>query len=159
MNFPQTNELAAKIAAKNRVNAAIKEKAPQIFKAIEPFLGKKVVLASGLMSVKLKEVLQPFLDRKEGENLQIYTNSLSYSLSLIFKTSENVEGKQWCIYQESSVYFADIKDGVLASFYPFKVEDFRSNYELNEILATLAELKAAEEKVSQIASKLPCFVQ
>ncbi len=153
----QTPELAAKIAAKNRVNAAIKEKAPQIFAAIQPFLGKKVVLASGSMSAKFKEVLEPFLGWKEAEKLQIYTHSLGYSVALCFKTSENIEGRSSCIYQESTVYFADLKDGVLTSFYPFAPENFKSDYCLDEITATLAELKTAEGKVSQIKSKLPSF--
>ena len=151
-------QLAAKILAKNRVNAKIKEVAPAIFAALKPFEGKKIVLASGELAASVKKAIEGFCGWKADEKIQIYKNSLGYSFSLNFKSSENYSEFS-CIYQESTVYFCDITDGVLSRFYPFEPENFRSDYKIEEITAIQEELEIAQKRLDSVKSKLPAFAQ
>lgn len=156
-----TKELAAKIIARNRVNAYIKQYAPQIFAALKPFEGKKIVLASGELAAPVKKAIQGFFGNirvEDNKTIQIYPGSLSYSFSLVFKTSEPYKEFS-VVYQESFVYFANIRDGILIDFYSFDAANYRSDYTLDEITAIQAELAAAEAKVDQIKGKLPPFAR
>lgn len=154
-------ELQASIVAKNRVNDYVKQYAPQIFADLKQFEGKKIVLASGELAAPVKKAIQGFFGNIQvggGKTIQIYPNSLGYSLSLVFKSSEN-HSEFSCVYQESSVYFADLNNGILTKFYEFTPENFRSDYFLEEILLIQKELEEAEEKVSEIQGKLPAFAR
>lgn len=152
------NLLAANIAAENRVNAYIRAVVPKMFEALKPFLGQKVVLATGELSAKVKKAMEPFLGWKLAENMQIYCYSSKYSLVYTFKTSEPT-GDYGCTYREHSVYFGKIEsNNIMSTFFDFKPENF-PEYKIEEILATRAELEAAEKKVAAIKSKLPEFAQ
>lgn len=151
-------ELQAAIIAKNRVNTYIKTVAPSIFAALKQFEGKKIILATGEMSAKFREVLNPFLQYNEGSKISICRNSSGYSLSLVFKSSENYS-EYSVVYQESSVYFADLDNGILTKFYTFDPNNYRSDYYLEEILLIQKELSEAEAKVSAIQSRLPVFAR
>ena len=151
-------ELVAKITAKNRVNTYIKSVAPSIFTALKQFEGKKVILANGELSAKVKEALAPFLGWKPQEKMQIWKSSSGYSFSFNFKTNEH-HSEFSVVYQESFVYFADLDNGILTKFYTFNPNNYRSDYNLDEILAIQKELSEAEAKVSSIRAKLPAFSQ
>ena len=156
-----TKELTAKIIARNRVNAYIKQYAPQIFAALKQFEGKKIILASGELAAPVKKAIQGFYGNigvEDNKTIQIYPGSLGYSFSLVFKTCESYKEFS-VVYQESFVYFADIRDGILIDFYSFEPENYRSDYNLDEITAIQAELAAAEAKVDQIKGKLPAFAR
>lgn len=151
-------ELQAAIIAKNRVNTYIKTVAPSIFAALKQFEGKKVILVNGDLSAKVKEALAPFLGWKPEEKMQIWKNNSGYSLSFTFKTNEHYSEFS-VVYQESSVYFADLNNGILTKFYTFDPNNYRSDYYLEEILLSQKELEEAEAKVSEIQSRLPAFAR
>lgn len=152
------NLLAANIAAENRVNAYIRAVAPLMFEALKPFLGQKVILATGELSAKVKKAMEPFVGWKPTENMQIYRFSSYYSLVYVFKTSE-LTGNYGCTYREHSVYFGKIEgNNVMSEFYEFDPVNF-PEYKLEEILNIRVELEAAEKKVAAIKSKLPEFAQ
>lgn len=152
------NLLAANIIAENRVNAYIRAVAPLMFEALKPFLGQKVILATGELSAKVKKAMEPFVGWKEAEKIQIYRYSSNYSLLYVFKTSEPTEN-YGCTYRERSVYFGKIEgNNVMSEFFKFDPINF-PQYKLEQILSIRAELEAAEKKVSEIKSKLPDFAQ
>lgn len=150
-------ELRAAIIAKNRVNTYIKTVAPSIFAVLKQFEGKKIILATGELSAKVREALNPFLGNKEN-GIQVWKSSSGYSFSLNFKSSEHYSEFS-VVYQESSVYFADLDNGILTKFYDFEPNYYRSDYNLDEILLIQKELEEAEAKVSEIQSRLPAFAR
>jgi len=154
------NKLQAKIKAVNRVNAYIKANAPAILEALKPFVGKKVMLATGEMSAKLREVLSPVFDEGRRNNVQIYRNSSRYSLSLVFKVSENCD-PYGCVYHEASVYLLDLASdsGMAQKSYDFNPENYKSDNDEISILLTKKELETAREEVRRLESKLGTFLE
>ncbi len=153
------NNLSAKIKAVNRVHAYIKAKAPAMIEALKPFVGKKVFLASGEVSAKVREVLAPFFAEAREHNVQIYRSSSIYSLAFVFKVSEPT-GEFGCIYHEASVYMLDLErnSGTATKAYEFNPEHFPSKFQETDILALRKELEAAQAEVRRLESSLGSFL-
>lgn len=149
------NKLTAKVAARNRVAAYVKEVAPQILAALTPFVGQKVELATGELSAKAKKALEPFLGNKD--KIQIYRGSSNYSLYFVFKTSESLP-EYSCIYDEVSFYVGDLSGGILTKINEFKPENYKSDWNAAEIAQTLAAAEAKRKEAQNLESSVYPFV-
>lgn len=141
-----TSNLHAKVAARNSANAQARQFAPSFLAALAPFVGTKIKLATGEFSAKFKAAMP-----SAGE----YWNRSDYSLSRVFKTCEN--GARGCYYAEATVYFGTIDGGVLTELSPFNPDDFRVNYNAEEIAAARLDVRAKREALQRAESALCLF--
>lgn len=140
--------LSAKVRARNGANTLALRLAPAIFAAMQPFIGQNIYTVQGEFTQKFRKAL-PALPPLS------YWRGGGYSLSVIFRTCENTE--RGAHYGEASVYVADIKDGVLASFYSFAPENFRTDYTPEAITAARETVRAARAALSTAESALNGF--
>lgn len=149
-------KLECKILTRNRVNQMVKETALAMITAVKPFVGKKVVLQTGDLSAKFKEVIKKFTDNSTPKK-QIYRVRSDYSLTFCVRTSHTDE-LAGTFYAEQPFYLGELNDGVLENLQDIKyINDFRTDYKAEDILAAREELKITEQKVREIESKLYVF--
>jgi hypothetical protein len=147
-----SNKLRAKITARNRVNAEAMRLAPLVQAAVTPLIGQKVQLANGEKSAKLKAAIAPF--SYASLNIQVWF-SVTYSLQMHVKTSEQPEGSYGCFYQEETVFLGDLNNGTLSKLYD--LPKLRMDYTFDEITAARASVKQAREALRLEESKLVNF--
>ena len=140
------SKLAAKVAARNAVNADIRFVAPQYLAAMAPFVGQKIVKCDG-------DFTKAFLSAmpKGGS----YWRNSGYSAAMVFIRDEQGPGHHQ--RQESVVYLGDLTNGVLVKLCPFNPNDFRIDYTSAEVEEQRRLLKIAECEVSKLKSKLNDF--
>lgn len=145
----QTARLSAKVRAQNKVNQIAAQHAPAFLAALAPFVGQKIYKADGEFTAKVKAALPKGTDG--------YFNSSNYSLSRVFRLSEPVIGQSGSEYMQATVYFGKVDNGILVELWPFKAEDFRTDYNVEEIVQAREELRAAQAAVSRAQGKLQVF--
>ena len=89
--------------------------------------------------------------------LMIYkhTSPLNYSLVWMVKTSEQVQGQEFCVYQEVSVYIGELRDGVLTAVCPSP--NLRHDYTVEEVEKKRKAVKAAQKTLDDARAKLYPF--
>lgn len=140
------NKLTARVNARNRCHAIANEIQPILRAALEPFVGKKVKLATSYgyvkpLQEKLNSIISEFNNRA---GTQIYSHNSVYSLCYVVKVWEQ-DDKMIAHYQECSVYFGELNGLVLNQLSGGYV--FQTDYSAEKI----AELR---QKASEIQRQL-----
>lgn len=149
-------KLAAKISARNSVNAVANAMLPEILEAVKPFLGKKVALQGGGMSAKLDAALKTF--RSYVTMNQIWFSARRYSLEVTFKTCVSIrDGNGGCVYAEQAVTFAELErdNGNLKQLYPART--FRTDFTAKEVEDARKEVTVARDVMRAAEWKLVGF--
>jgi hypothetical protein len=142
-------KLVSKVALTNKVNAIFNDLLPKIQKAIEPFIGKKVINSDGRPSKVFSEVLRAFNTNENG--IRIYVSAEIYGVSLSVRA--------WDV----GTYPIMIERSIASIVNHEKIERFytsellRTDFTAEEIKANRQALEAAEDKVRELESSLYQF--
>lgn len=149
-----SSNLSAKVAARNSVNARMREKAQAFFAAARPFVGKKVKTVNGDFTQAFRDALAPLTGERNGD----FWLSSSYSLARVFKACEN--GPRSSHYAEATLYIGEIDGQTLASVHyaeTFNAENYRTDYTPEAIAQAREEVKAARAVLQRAESALAGF--
>lgn len=160
MNTIHPDALTAKVTATNAAHAKLIAVVPQILAAIAPFHGQKVELASGGLSKKFSEILDPF--REHSHACRVYFDHSGYSLRVSVDVSADHYrrcGNNFTCSQRGAAYFylANVHGGILGDSYEFKPDEYRTDFTPEAVSAVRAELEAAKKALSAIQSRLHPF--
>jgi hypothetical protein len=146
------DKLSAEVAARNEVNEISNRVYPEVIKALEPFVGKKVCKVDGTLLEKVKNALPKF----ERHNVTfIYGTGHGYSVSMQISTSRSYH-PTGVVYQDNTVYFGNLNNGVLTDITPWH-KDLRTDFTADEVRIVRKEIRELEDRVSQAKSKIHYF--
>ncbi len=141
-----SSNLAAKVAARNKVNAEIRQSVPILLAAMRPFVGQKIEKVDGSFTRKFKDAMP-----QVG-----YVWYLSiYNVIRTFRA--DAEGPRHTNYQESQVYLGKTSDGILEELYDFNDADYRIDFTEAEVYEQRRAVKVARDAMQAWQSKLFYF--
>ena len=148
----QSEALAAKVAAFNSAHKEANRLVPLVLAALAPFVGQKVMKATGGMMQKVKEALP---EMPNTVPLSIWLrDSHGYSLILNVKACQSY-GDHFCTYAEACPYVAELKDGILSKLYDFT--PYRTDFTAGEVLEKRETLAKAKQAARDAESALYPF--
>lgn len=151
------NRLENKIKSRNLVNALARTWAPTIRAAFAPFVGQKIVLATGGFSAKfLKAVTALGLPSENWQHCYI-SSGHGYSLTANFRVMVSNEAST--SYGEVTVYLFDLSDGVVVrnDNYATHADALRVDFTSAGIIAARDAVKRARTVLSGAESALAGF--
>lgn len=150
------NRLETKIKAQNLCNKYTNELFPILIKAFEPFLNEKIIKTDGnfYKKVDIPDYIPPNTSSKHFL-WYIDTNS-SYTLKLVTKYSMPDNENIWHS-QGNNIYFANIQNGVLKSFYDSDIELLKTNYDLDTILKTRKKIDRLKNRIRDLKTSIHPF--
>ena len=140
-----TTALAAKVAARNEVNALADAAYAPIAGALRPFVDQKILKADGTLLDKVKRALPPLVGGPDAPWQSWYSVPHGYSLILNLKTC-HAQVRRDCDfahYAEEAVYVGDIKNGILVGILPPYAR--RTDYTEDEIIEGRAAVEVAKQ--------------
>lgn len=148
-------QLAVEIQSHNRVNQLIKDYAPAIIANAKALEGRPVFKTDGSLRKDAQAVLD--IPQLPGRSDMIYLNRSTYSLGFTFKTCCTAKNSQphmsdHCSYSESTVYIGDVEGGVLGKVNEGLINEHRSDYTLEEVLALRAKCAEARKAYEEARS-------
>ncbi len=144
-----TSRLAAKVEAKNKVNARALAITGAYLAAIAPFVGQQIYKADGDFLKKFKAALP------EGVPGDYFFPS-RYNLVRVVRDHAEVNGS-YSETQEASVYLGKCDGPILTELYQPMPENFRTDYTVEEIVQARKALTEAKRAVSAAESALCGF--
>jgi hypothetical protein len=147
--------LAAKVAARNRLNAELNRVDPLLNEAFKPFLGKKIIKADSTLTEAAKAVIP--MKYEHGCGLAFYHDRSEYALHFRFYCDEiGDRGNSHTLSTraEHGISVGTIEGQVLKSLWPV-LSDRRTDYSVAEIAEArkeIAELKAELSEAEQAIS-------
>lgn len=163
----QTSLLAAKVAARNLVNATINEWAPKLRAIAAQFEGKNIELSSAtLLRHNVKKAFQalalPNGAREGGAAVHAYVTSSGYLLKVSFYVdvpysySWHGELRHSSHRAEADLYLGDVHNGVLNKAYPDN-GPFPTGFTVEAVEAARAAAKTARAALQQAENALCGF--
>lgn len=152
------NPLAAKVAARNEVNALANASFAPAIEALQPFVGQKVCKVDGSLLEKVKKALPPAIHANDAEVHTWYSTGHGYSLVLNVKTctSARTNGNyQIAHYAETDLYLGHLQDGVLTGLYD--APSYRTDYSEEFVREARLEAERAKKAASEAESKIHYF--
>lgn len=151
------NALAAKVAARNEVNAFANASFQTASDALKPFVNQKVCKVDGSLLEKVKRAL-PVLDGGHFPQTW-YSTGHGYNLVLNVKTCVSAKGKtsdyQLAHYAESTVYLGHLDNGVLTGLYD--APRYQTDYTEDFVRAARLEVEQADKAKREAESKIHYF--
>lgn len=153
---------AAKVRGQNAINAFFNKNVPLILARLKPFVGEKVVLATGGFASKFAKLLVEIreeIGEQEGFRYRIYS-SHGYSLWLEGDKCEGVPGDSGCHYMKQSFCLGNLVNGmILKELYNTadRLPDFKTDFTVEGILATLKEAEELETKARNLKHSIDPF--
>ena len=136
--------LAARVRARNIVNAEASKLALEFELVFKPLVGRKILKVDG-------DFLRSVAKLIPGGDF--WRNRSNYSLAWTVKACEEVQGSRACIYEEATFYVGTLEGLVLVSLYePFTA---KSDYTVTKVQA--ARDKYKEAKAVADAALNECF--
>jgi hypothetical protein len=116
MSTIHATQLAAKVAARNRVGKLALEQLPNMISALQPFIGKKVLNQGAVISAKVRAALPDYPQPEDGGCAGFsdhwYYRGSKYSISVEFRTCESYRttlGNECVTYAEESFTIGEIE--------------------------------------------------
>lgn len=152
------NQLAAKVAARNKAHAYAREIYPILAEYFRPFVGQKILKADGTLLKKIADGLPVLPDSSHLH--QVYqTTGHGYSLSWVIRACESFKddsrGYQSCDYYDRYCYVGDLRDGVLKAI--SNPPEYRTDYTEEEVLSKREAYRAAKKAFDEAQSALGDF--
>lgn len=144
-------QLAAKVAARNAVHAALIAAAPAYFALGAQFAGKKIRKADGSFTKEFRAALPV---GAMGD----YWLSSNYSLARVFKVCVN--GPRHAAYAEATLYIGEIEGSTLKNVEysaQFKPENFRTDYDAATIAGARLDVSAKRRALQEAESAISYF--
>lgn len=151
----KTSVLDCRVRGVNAANKYAHELFTLLVPIFTPFVGQKIEKADGGLLAKIAKLLPEF---PCGVKLHVYKYQSNYSLVWVVKTCECHDagnGVGHAYYHETSVYIANVRNGVLESMYP-KFEA-RTDYTVAEVIKNREAYKAAKQLADNAQSALHPF--
>jgi hypothetical protein len=124
---------------------------------LQPFVGKKVVLAGGGLADRVEKALPARLSTPALSSY--YETTSGYCLRVSFKICEPVP-PVGCCYAEASYTLGDVKDGVLVKVgEPPAPENWRTDYTVAEVKKLRKRLTEADNARRDLEHQLSHFGQ
>lgn len=149
--------LENKITARNKVNALARLLTPSIRTALAPFVGQKIILASGGFASKFAKAVGA-LALPSSTSAHCYISSgHGYSVTANFRVS--VSNEAGTSYGEVTVYLFDLSNGVLVQndAYLTHTDHLHTDFTAASILRAREEVKAARSALQAAESALCHF--
>lgn len=150
-----SEQLEAKIKARNKVNQYALEIGPRVIEALKPFIGQKVCNVGGELSKKVMGQL-PAL-QNEFNIRAFYSTGHGYTVTVQLNASETTR-QGHAMYCDATVYVANLRNGILESMFPdMEPADWRTDYTVDEYRALEKQIRDAESTLSTLRSKFGCI--
>jgi hypothetical protein len=144
------NTLAVRVNLVNKLAATVNAHAPNYFDVFGQFIDQKVVLASGCLCKKLRDLLpEPVHNMKEYIRLSV--NKCSIYLYVRINFVENGIAQ----YLEESTLICSISNGVISSVHEF--EDLKSDWNLEGVEKSLCDVRKLIMQAEAIKNTLPLY--
>jgi hypothetical protein len=146
--------LEAKVQAVNAAHAYLPKLRQDLRKALEPFVGKKVLKQGGSLTAQVEKALKGVLSNGNGASYsepQVYRFRSEYSLTFTVKTCKPT-GDCGCLYYERSVDIGNLKDRVLTELDGREWITPRTDYTADEIEGKRKAAEEAREKAREAES-------
>ncbi len=153
---------AAKVRGQNAINAFFNKNVPLILARFKPFVGEKVVLASGGFANKFRQALaeiQAEIGTPAGFRWHIYS-SHGYSLWIEGDKCEDVPGECGCHYQKQSYCLGNLENGmILKELYDSadRLPNFKTDFTVAGILETLKRADELERQAQNLKHSVTPF--
>lgn len=119
--------LAARIKARNKASKLANELYLQLKPIFVPFVGKKILTATGSLIAKVKLLIPDLTDTPSVRICPSGRNSLSWT---VYVSETDHRGN---IYEEVNVYIGQLKDGILTKLNQHETLQYRTDYTEEEI--------------------------
>jgi hypothetical protein len=159
------DKLAAKIAARNRVNRLAIDTVPAMVAALKPFIGKKVLNAGTVLSKAVRDALPDDQCAGKGASAnQWFYRASAYSLSVEFQVQEAALGGHWRDGSSMSerwhrgtttACLGEIKNGILTT--AANSQTWRTDYNRAEIEKNRFAFEASRRAMEDAESALAGF--
>lgn len=150
-------KLQARVNARNRANKIANELYPKLKALFEPWIGKKIQLKDGSLSLKLKEEANKILDsyyKLSPNSIQVYFVCSNYSIYYVVKTSEPLPNYS-VTYAETSIYICSTRDQTLEKIYD--PQDRRTDFTVEEITEARKQAEDKRKELQSIEAKYAAF--
>jgi len=137
--------LPARVIARNRANANAMALYDLLSKVFAPFVGQKIEKVDGSLLAKVQASFPKI-------TFFFYRYRSNYSVCYVAKECQSLSDGNSCVYEETTVYIGDVRDGVLQSLYPRP--SFRHDWTVEEVQKLRHEAEEAEKIASDAKSKL-----
>lgn len=145
-----SNALAKKVLLINKLATLVNAVAPNYFDVFNQFLGQKVVLASGSLSKKVRDLLPESVCNVK-ERIWLSINQSSIYLKVHVNIFENGD----CQSLEESVGLCSLEHGLVSRVYPF--EDRKSDWNVCEVEEKLKIIEEYQTSIERIKNTLPTY--
>lgn len=155
---PHATQLAAKVAARNKLNLVLRGFVPAVHTAIAPFVGKKVAITDNALAKKFKEAL-PSLKGNAAVHVAYFSAS-DYTLSVNVKVSETFMSRnnnEIAVYADSRLSVGNLKDSILENVIEFDTNYHRIDFTEAEVEEQRRLLDFYTEKTREYEFKLAHF--
>ena len=160
-----TDKLAAKIAAKNRVNKLAVATVPAMIAALQPFIGKKVWNAGAVLSKAVRDALPYQNCQGKGASAdQWFYRASAYSISVEFQVQECSEGRKDRLGRSygkdwergtTNAHLGEITNGVLVGAQ--NTQTWRTDYNREEVEKSRFAYEASKKAMEEAESALCGF--
>lgn len=150
------DSLAAKIQGRNQCHDIANKLEPVFKAALAPFAGKKIANVGGVVCDKVRKVCAEAV-KAAGLPDSYYWSSARYSLYVTVKVCTTINDRSH--YAEQGIYLGDMIDNShdFKAVAPPMEKPFRTDYTKEEIQRLRAELRAVQDRESELKSALSYF--
>ena len=148
------NALEARVRAYNAANTIANEYSPKLAEALQPFVGEKVILATGKLTSKVNEKLKPLLEEIRAKGGQIWRRDTSYSINYGLLCSE-ANGHHTCTSAEVWLNIGEISGDQLVKLYP--IETRRTDWTAAEVIEARKKAQLLHDQLSEAESAFRAF--
>lgn len=144
--------MEAKVRGQNEINSFFNRVVPIALAELKRFVGKQIVTSSGGLFASVRTVQNEIAQSVGEKKIHFYFNHSNYSLWMEGDSTTNVQGDSGCHYMHQTFCLGSLQDGVLTSLRnePENLPNFRTDLDVDSILAILKEADALEKKASDL---------
>jgi hypothetical protein len=150
-------QLDAKIAARNKLNAAINANLPRMIATLIPLIGKKIQKTDGTILEKIKPILPIEGESVKAENVTWHYSIQGRDFKVFFKIHTSFNERQYeRQYDEATFYIAKLDGGILKEVCEDR-EPLRTDFSAQTIQRLRNEVKEARRVLHDKESELRGF--
>jgi hypothetical protein len=147
------DQLVALVSAVNRAHSEAGRLYSVMAAALKPMIGQVILKADGTLMAKVQKMLP---ELPYTRDVMTCLRTSNYNLWLTVKTCEGIgdtSGPHTCLYHETSVYLANLRDRTLLSLMAH--DECRTDYTVEEVMSL--RQKCAEAKKAYEAARSACY--
>lgn len=147
------NRLEARVKAQNTANAIAMKVFDALVDVFAEFEGKKVLKADGSLLKKVDDLVKAAMPQlPDDRRINVYRNSSNYTISYTVNCCEMVPDTCTCVYQDATVYIADLSGQKIEKLYD---KDYRpTDYDADDIERKRLDYKEKKRIADEALSAL-----